>query len=389
MILLVDANNFYVACERIFRPDLQHKPVLVLSNPNGCVIARSSCVKGLGVPMGVPFKQVQKLCRDHHVTCFNANHTLYQNISSRMMKLLSAFDPQLDVYSIDEAFIHSDTPEITSQAIQTKIHQCLGIKVSVGSGPTKTLAKLANHIAKKHTVNGLFHDVNQDWLKKTDIQDVWGIGSRYTQKLKKNGLFTAFDLQSSCSTMIKQLLGTTGLRVYHELRGMPCYGRTQTRTLSITRSATFAQHTDDRGEIEAALLYHLRRATQALHQAKKVCRTIELIWTEQPYCHKRITINLPHATDQIHTLLTQAKGALQQAPPATYRKIGIILHHLSDKSEQLPIDPMQTMIAQVQQKFGQNSLCWATEAYGHRWQKSTHQRSPNYLSCWQSLYAVS
>ena len=201
---LVDCNNFYVSCERLFRPELNGKPVVVLSNNDGCVIARSNEAKALGIGMGAPYFQHKALLKQHEVEVFSSNYALYGDLSLRVMDLLQQSEPEVEIYSIDEAFVglpKSQARPLTEYGhwLRQRIKQCVGIPVSIGIAPTKTLAKIANRIAKKNpSAGGVFdmtgHDDPDRLLAAVSVEDVWGIGRRYANKLNRQGIFNGLQL---------------------------------------------------------------------------------------------------------------------------------------------------------------------------------------------------
>ena len=215
-IALIDCNNFYVSCERVFNPALKRKPVIVLSNNDGCVIARSQEVKDLGIKMGVPWFKVQNLARHHKIIVFSSNYTLYADMSNRVMKIISEFAPNQEVYSIDECFLdltgfkHLGLADY-GQRIRSTINRLVGLPVCVGVGASKTLAKLANHIAKKYFVfDGVcnLNEITQDTLdslfSKIKVREVWGVGRCIEKKLAKLGVNTVFDLKQSSPQVLRK-----------------------------------------------------------------------------------------------------------------------------------------------------------------------------------------
>ena len=231
MFGLADCNNFYASCERVFNPALRNKPVVVLSNNDGCVIARSNEAKALNIPMGAPAYQIEKLIKAHNVAVFSTNFALYGDMSNRVMNTLAAFVPDYEIYSIDEAFLsfhgfeHFDLTAYATKIVKT-VHKNTGIPLSLGIAPTKTLAKIANKIAKK---NGKFYCIlNTEEkiiasLKATAIEDVWGIGRRYAVFLRKHNIQTAFDFTQMPEAWIRKNLSVVGQRMFNELKGTPCY----------------------------------------------------------------------------------------------------------------------------------------------------------------------
>ncbi len=229
---LVDCNNFYASCERLFRPELNGRPVVVLSNNDGCVIARSNEAKALGIGMGVPYFQNKTLLQQHNVHVFSSNYALYGDLSHRVMDLLQQMEPEVEIYSIDEAFIGlpvSQARPLTEYGhrLRKRIRQCVGIPVSIGIAPTKTLAKIANRIAKKNlSCDGVFdmtgHNDPDRLLASVAVEDVWGIGRQYAEKLNRRGIVNGLQLKNADPAWIRKHLTVTGLRTVMELQGVSC-----------------------------------------------------------------------------------------------------------------------------------------------------------------------
>jgi DNA polymerase V len=232
LLALVDCNNFYVSCERVFRPDLIGKPVAVLSNNDGCIVARSQEVKDLGVKMGVPVFQIQQLVNQHQIQLFSSNYTLYADFSARVMSLLEEFAPSLEVYSIDEAFLDltgvcQQDPIAYGHRIRKAVFRATGIPVCVGMGPTKTIAKLANFAAKKWQKTAGVLDLSdtvrrKKLMKIVTVGEVWGIGSRTAAKLNQIGIHTVWDLAIQHSKRIQSQFNVIVARTVLELNGIPC-----------------------------------------------------------------------------------------------------------------------------------------------------------------------
>jgi DNA polymerase V len=227
---VLDCNNFYVSCERLFQPRLQGKPVVVLSNNDGCVIARSDEAKALGIPMGLPVFQLTDRIQAHAIEVFSSNYTLYGDLSARVMTTLTQWAPAVEVYSIDEAFLDltglsTDTLGTYGQTLRTTVHQWTGIPVSIGIGATKTLAKLANRCAKRSPQGVVALTVTSEidaTLACTRVEDIWGIGPGYTRRLKTSHIRTAIQLRDANDRWIRQQLGVVGQRIVWELRGISC-----------------------------------------------------------------------------------------------------------------------------------------------------------------------
>ena len=227
---LIDCNNFYASCERVFNPSLRNKPVVVLSNNDGCVIARSNEAKSLNIPMGAPFFKCKKLIADNQVHVFSSNYTYYGNMSDRVMRSISMLVPNMEVYSIDESFFRLDNlaeKDVTQFCcnIRNKINQWLSLPTSIGISSTKTLSKIANHIAKK-TTSGVFdlrdENLQTEILSQLPLQEIWGISTGSADKLHKIGINNARSLRDADAKLVRKVLGIVGERIVYELRGISC-----------------------------------------------------------------------------------------------------------------------------------------------------------------------
>ena len=250
---LVDCNNFFVSCERVFNPKLESKPVVVLSNNDGCVVSRSNEAKALEIKMGSPFFKLKEFFKQNDVTAFSSNYSLYGNMSQRVMSILSKFSPNIEIYSIDEAFLdfsgfNYHNLENYAREIKRVVYQWTGIPVSVGVGKTKTLAKIATHIAKKNNqFNGVYiinkeEEINS-FLKNIPVDEVWGIGRRFNKKLLVNNINTVYKLKNADQQWIKKNFGVVGLRTVKELNGLSCISLESVakNKKGITSSRSFGQ----------------------------------------------------------------------------------------------------------------------------------------------------
>ncbi len=285
---LVDCNNFYVSCERVFQPYLENRPVVVLSNNDGCVIARSNEAKALGIAMGAPAFKMKAEFRRQGVRVFSSNYTLYADMSDRVMAVLGLLSPDLEIYSQDEAFLvlSGRTPaalEARARHIRATVRQWTGIPVSIGLAPTKTLAKVANKIAKKDPAgNGVVCiDQNSDLdglLSTIPVGDIWGIGRQYTKMLHRYGIFTADGLVRMPEPWIKKRMTVNGVRIARELRGQVCLGiKTESAPAkSLIRSRSFGRLVTDRADLEQAVSVHVHRAAEKLRQAGQVAHCLHV-----------------------------------------------------------------------------------------------------------------
>ena len=286
---LADCNNFYVSCERVFQPDLAGRPVVVLSNNDGCVVARSPEAKRLGIAMGVPLFQVRSIIERHDVAVLSSNYALYGDMSERVMSLFSAAAPGIEIYSIDECFLDLSRLAVADlgswlRGLRDKVHRWTGIPVSIGVGPTKTLAKLANRLAKASPRAGGVLDLatNPAWiepaLSRTAVCDVWGIGPRRAKMLGEAGVKTALELRAAPDGWVRKRMGVVGLRTVHELRGIACHPlETQPPAKQTTCvSRTFGQAVTDPSGLRHAIVSFAERAAAKLRATQQVCGGLQV-----------------------------------------------------------------------------------------------------------------
>jgi DNA polymerase V len=382
---LVDCNNFYVSCERVFRPDLIGKPVAVLSNNDGCVVARSKEVKDLGVKMGVPLFQIQQLVNQHQIKLFSSNYCLYADMSARVMSTLEEFAPHLEVYSIDEAFLdltgvcHRD-PITYGQLIRKAVVRATGIPVCVGMGPTKTLAKLANFAAKKwlktEEVLDLSDPVRREKLMRiVPVGEVWGIGSRTTAKLNQLGIQSVWDLATQPSKRIHSQFNVVVARTVLELNGIPSLELEEIspNNQQIVCSRSFSRRLTDYSELSQALAEFCSRAAEKLRWQHSVtgCVTVFIRTSpfnpQEPQYQRSASIKLAAATQDTRLLITTANRLLMEIFKTgyNYQKCGVQLSHI--QAETTP---------------GQ------LELFHKSWQPKAERGSPRYTTDWRELVGV-
>src|SRR5690554_2174546 len=293
---LVDCNNFYASCERLFRPDLINKPVLVLSNNDGCVVARSAETKALGIKMGVPVYQIQDEIRQHNIQTFSSNYPLYADLSSRVMRTLEALVPRVEVYSIDEAFLdltgmEAITPLLElGQHIKATIAQHVGMDVCIGVAPTKTLAKLANNAAKKYPQTGGVVDLSdkarqQRLLQITPVGDVWGVGRKLSKRLESLGIKSALELANFCPKKIRNTFSIVLERTARELNGESCIALeeiTATRK-QIISSRSFGSNITQLEHMREAIAQYTHRACEKLRQEKQQAKVLTVSVQTSPF----------------------------------------------------------------------------------------------------------
>lgn len=345
MFALVDVNSFYASCEKIFRPDLVGKPVIVLSNNDGCVIARSVEAKKLGIKMGELYYERQNYYQQNNINIFSSNYALYADMSSRVMSLLSMYAPHLEIYSIDEAFLdftgmtHSFNLEAYGREIQSTILQRTHLPVGVGIGPTKTLAKIANHAAKTWKKTGgvveLSDRVRQrKLLSLTPIEEVWGIGHRMSSKLRAMGIYTALDLANGSVATIRKIFGVTLERTLRELNGESCIELEEVRKVKqqILCSRSFGKKVLDITTMRKAVCDYAERAAEKLREEKQRCRIVGLFIQTSRHASgedysNSISIKLEYPSSDTRDIINAAMRGLASIwqDGFKYYKAGIIL----------------------------------------------------------------
>ncbi|SEA55783.1 DNA polymerase V [Desulfuromusa kysingii] len=290
---LVDCNNFYCSCERLFRPELKKRPVAVLSNNDGCIVARSQEVKDLGISMATPLFKVADQLKQHQVQIFSSNYTLYADISSRVMQTLEQFSPKLEIYSIDEAFLDLtgfNHLEKYAQQIKTTVYQHVGVPVCVGMAPTKTLAKLANYAAKKFQATGGVVDLSDPVRQKkllqiTPVAEVWGVGRKHTEKLKRIGITTALQLAQMDSRRVRKLYSVVMERTVRELNGEACIelDHSPAAKQQIICSRSFGEKITDYATLRETVCEFAARAAEKLREEKQYTRAVNVFIRTSPF----------------------------------------------------------------------------------------------------------
>src|SRR5712691_2464181 len=384
LFALIDCNNFYVSCERVFQPALCGKPVVVLSNNDGCVIARSEEAKALGIPMGLPTFQLTDLLQVHPIEVFSSNYALYGDMSARVMTTLAQWAPDVEVYSIDEAFLHlspleSDALSAYGQTMRTIIQQWTGIPVSIGIGATKTLAKLANRLAKRSPeARGVVTLTSpaevEATLAQTPIEDIWGIGLGYTRRLKAHDIRTALQLRNVHDRWVRQQLGVVGLRIVWELRGISCLPleRCPPPKKSLMVSRSFGRPITALAEMREAVATYTTRAAEKLRRAQRAAGVLTVFlttnrFTDEPQYADSVTIPLPVATQDTAELIRYALQGIEQIFHNCYRftKAGVILTAL------VPAHQVQTHLFDQHDRERSQRLMAALDAINTQWGTGT------------------
>ncbi|MFN7038503.1 MAG: Y-family DNA polymerase [Alphaproteobacteria bacterium] len=410
---LVDCNNFYASCERIFRPDLENKPILVLSNNDGCVIARSEEVKKLGIKMGQPYFQVKHLIKKHQIEIFSSNFALYGDISKRVMTSLKEFCPRIELYSIDEAFLDLSSfkdPYKYGEHIRDSIRKWIGIPVSIGIGRTKTLAKLANLIAKKDiTRNNVFSldkDNEDEVLNSIDIGDVWGIGKNWSKFLRQNNINTAKDIRDADNIWIRNHLHVVGAKTQYELRGTSCISiETDIKDKkSITVSRSFGKAINTLEALREAVISHISKAGEKVRKAKLEASYL-IVYTatdkfKENYYKNSSYLALPFATDNTLELIKYSNLLIEKIyqPGFNYKKAGIILSGLRpkiyykaslfDNRDIKKSTNLMSALDTINANYGSKTVFFGGAGIKNEWEPIKNMLSPCYTTSWKDILNV-
>ena len=392
-VALIDCNSFYVSCERLFNPKIQNVPVVVLSNNDGCVISRSTEAKKLGIRMGEPYFKVKDLVKKNNVQIFSSNYALYGDLSRRVMKVLKGFTDKIEIYSIDEAFldlshIKDEQVEEYGKQIRERVLKWTGIPTSVGISNTKTLSKVANHIAKKNKAGVIFLKENIDnILKDIDIADVWGVGRQLSKLYIKNGIDNAYKLKNISNTWVKKSTNVLGAKTVMELRGISCIDleTEETRRKSCCVSRSFGKKVESLDKLKESITTHCLNAAEKIRTDKQTTRAITIFIRTSPFDKNRkyysnsITIELPVATNNSIELVKTAISGLGKIYKYGYfyQKAGVILSKLRDASEKelnllAPIlenksQPLMRAIDFTNAKYGRNAISIAQAGISNDW----------------------
>lgn len=405
---LCDANNFYASCERAFNPALERRPVAVLSNNDGCIIARSNEVKALEIPMGAPWHQYKALCAKHNVAVFSSNYALYGDMSARVMQCLATFTPELEVYSIDEAFLLLDGFEHLhlleyGQQMQCKVRQWTGIPIGVGIGPTKTLAKLANFVAKKRTIKGVFNlcdpSVREQMLPTIPVDAVWGIGRRWAVKLSGLGITTAADLRDAEPKAIRQVLNVMGERIVYELRGEACLSLEENSPKqNIMCSRSFGRMVIDRAELLEAIACYATRAAEKLRGQNSRCGGLHVFLQtngfkqHMPQYRNRCTWSFLCPTSDSREIVRAAQQCILSLFRSgfQYQKVGVMLmdigpddcvqRNLLQSPNYDRADALMNLVDRLNARMGKGTIQFAAQGLRRDWRMRQQQRSPRYTT---------
>lgn len=417
---LIDCNNFYASCERVFDPGLHGRPVVILSNNDGCVIARSAEAKAVEIPMGIPEFKVRPLISRHNVAVRSSNYALYGDMSLRVMETIRSVTPDVEVYSIDEAFAGitaSDPKQIRAigREIRNRVWRWTGLPVSVGIAPTKTLAKIANEIAKDYPkLNGVLYVGKRDRIRKmlqmTGTGDIWGIGKNYTSMLERQGITSALQLSRMPDSWVRSKMKVTGLRTVKELRGEPCLSieESSDQRKGILSSRCFGKPVKTLPDLCEAVAAFTSRAAEKLRAQSSVASQLSVVLVTdkyrnpgEPYKFGR-TVSLRSPTAATTTLSGIATGLTEELfdKEKTYKKAWVMLTGLipdtevqadlfsSDRYSGRDHRLMQSM-DEINARFGSSSCSTASTGFSRSWQMKQQYLSSRYTTRWDELMKVS
>jgi DNA polymerase V len=416
-IALVDCNNFYVSCERVFRPDLKNVPVVVLSNNDGCAVSRSNEAKELGIKMGQPWFECKELAEEHGILALSSNYALYADMSNRVMSILGSFSPRQEVYSIDESFLDlTGIPKLrdVSYEIRERVLSWTNIPVCVGIGPTKTLAKLANHVAKKHPRSkGVFNynDLNDaqqtKLLSQIEVGEVWGIGRRISARLAEHGIHTVQDLRCAHTGTLRAEFGVVVEKTQRELQGVTCIEMQEVvpDKKQIVSSRSFGQTVRDVAVLKDAMSTFVANSCAKLRAQGSHASLIQVsLYTNRfrkdlPQYNPSFTLPLPQPTNDslvVNRWADYLVGRLFK-PEYEYKKAGIMLGEITPVGQYQAdwLEPPQATSTKLMdaldglnKRFGRGTVKVSTQGAHKGWQMRQERKSPNYTTSWDEVPIV-
>jgi DNA polymerase V len=413
-LALVDCNNFYVSCERVFRPDLKAVPVVVLSNNDGCAVSRSNEAKALGIRMGQPWFECKALADTHGIIALSSNYALYADMSNRVMSILSGYSPRHEVYSIDECFVDlTGTPKLrdVSYQMRERVMQWTGIPVCVGIGPTKTLAKLANHIAKKHPRSkGVFNfndlsEVQQEkLLSQIEVSEVWGVGRRISTRLAAHGIYTVQDLRIAHIATLRAEFGVVIEKTQRELQGTACVDLQEVvpDKQQIISSRSFGNTVTDLAVLKDAMSTFVANACVKLRAQGSHAALLQVFLhtnrfrKDQPQYNPCITVPLPQPTNDSLVVNRWADHLVGRMfkPGYAYKKAGVMLGDISPVGRYQTdwLEPAQATdtrlmntLDKLNQRYGRGTVKVSTQGAHAGWQMRQERKSPDYTTNWGAL----
>ena len=413
-VALIDCNSFYVSCERLFNPKISNRPVVVLSNNDGCVISRSTEAKKIGIKMGEPYFKVKELVKKNDVYIFSSNYALYGDISRRVMKTLRSFSDKIEIYSIDEAFVDlshigEDSVQDYGKEIRKRILKWTGIPTSVGISNTKTLSKVANHIAKRNKTGVVYLKENIDEsLKNFHISDIWGVGKQLSKLYIKNGIDTAFKLKNISNSWVKKSTNVLGAKTVMELRGVSCINleTQETKRKSCCVSRSFGKKVQSLEKLQESITTHCLNAAEKIRNDNQTTRSITIYIRTSPfdknkkYYSNSITIDLPVSTSNSLELVKTAINGLKKIYKYGYfyQKAGIILSKLTESKDNelnllAPImeNKSQTLMKAIDftnARYGRNAISIAQAGINNTWKMRREHSSKIDTGSFENLPSI-
>jgi DNA polymerase V len=413
-LALVDCNNFYVSCERLFRPDLRTTPVVVLSNNDGCVVSRSNEAKAIGVRMGQPWFECKALAEEHGIVALSSNYVLYADLSNRVMSVLSTYSPRTEVYSIDECFVDlTGTPKLrdVSYQMREQVMQWTGIPVCVGIGPTKTLAKLSNFVAKRHprskgvfNYNDLTEAQQTKLLSQITVDEVWGVGRKLTKRLDEHGIQTVQDLRLAHTPTLRAEFGVVIEKTQRELQGIACIDLQEVvpDKQQIISSRSFGSMVEDVDVLKDAMSTFVANACAKLRAQDSHASVIQVFLhtnrfrKDLPQYMPSLAIPLPMPTNDSLAVNKWACHLidLMFKPEYQYKKAGVVLSEISPTShiqgDLLALETennsrLMTAIDQLNSRFGRGAVKISTQGAHKGWQMKQERKSPSYTTDWSEI----
>jgi len=420
-IALIDVNNFYVSCERVFNPKLVGKPVVVLSNNDGCAVARSNEVKALGVGMGAPWFKFKDLAKQHGIIALSSNYALYADMSNRVMSILRQYSPDQEIYSIDESFL--DLTGFQSrdliqygQHMRQRILKWTGLPVCVGIGSTKTLSKLANHCAKKRPVfnsvcnfNTMSSDDLDGLLGQLDVGEIWGVGRKLAPRLQALGLNTVLNLKRASPERLRQQFSVVMEKTIRELNGTVCIELEEVPPdkQQIMSSRSFGQSVSDYNSLAESVTLYMSRAAEKLRKQESFSGSVNVhirtspFKPDDPFYSNSLTVPLPTPTDDTRTLVNVALWALKRIykPNFNYAKAGVMLSEIvsaesvqtdlfSSSQSTLNSSDLMAAMDSINRKMGKDSIKLASEGFKRPWKMKQGNKSNAFTSSWDELMVV-
>ena len=420
-IALIDVNNFYVSCERVFNPKLINIPVVVLSNNDGCAVARSNEVKALGIGMGAPWFKFKELAEKHGIKALSSNYALYADMSNRVMSILREFSPDQEIYSIDESFL--DLTEFKSldlirygHQMRQRILKWTGLPVCVGIASTKTLSKLANHCAKKRPIfngvcnfNAMPKSELNDLLSQIEVGEIWGVGRKLAPKLQALGYNTVLDLKRADADSLRQQFSVVMQKTIHELNGIVCIEMEEVAPpkKQIVSSRSFGHAVYDYNSLAESITLYMSRAAEKLRKQQYYAGSVYVFIRtsefkpEFPYYSNGMTISMPSPTDDTRQLVNVVLWGLKQIykPNFNYAKAGVMLSELvpsegvqTDLFSQVQVSPkskaLMAAMDKINRKMGKESVKLASEGFKRPWKMKQENKSPCYTTKWEDIPIV-